>query len=135
MLADAHFSFYIEHRRASGLTKEELKRLPLRDCYMYGTSTANIRIESFWNGMIRRQTGPWLQYFHYLQAHGFYSSDLIADQVILLFIFIPILRHEIHTFVLMHNDHRIRRQDGRINHIPDRPNTLYQPQDGEPEYG
>jgi hypothetical protein len=34
--------------------------LKLRDCYMFGTSTANIRIESTWMRMINSQTRPWL---------------------------------------------------------------------------
>jgi len=60
LLADSHFSFYRKHKEAEGATQEELDTLRLRDCYMFGTSTANIKIESTWMRMIRSQTGPWL---------------------------------------------------------------------------
>jgi hypothetical protein len=36
---------------------------PLRDVYLFGTSTANTRIESLWNRLIIGQTERWLVYF------------------------------------------------------------------------
>ena len=60
MLADAHYSFYTEYKRGEGATEEELETLPLRGCYMFGTSTANIKIESFWRRLIGTQTAPWI---------------------------------------------------------------------------
>jgi hypothetical protein len=46
LLADAQYNFYIRHRRALGTCPEDEEALNLRECYMFGTSTANIRIES-----------------------------------------------------------------------------------------
>lgn len=60
LLADAHFTFFRKHRQAQGASSEEIKAARLRDCYMFRTSTANIRIESTWMRMIRSQTRPWL---------------------------------------------------------------------------
>lgn len=62
LLADAQYSFYVLHKRteAGGLTPEQEALLKLRDCYMFGTSTANIKIESVWMRMILHQTKPWL---------------------------------------------------------------------------
>ena len=60
LLADAHYSLYVLHKRAAGTSLEDEETLKLRDCYMFGTSTANIRIESTWMRMIRHQTRPWL---------------------------------------------------------------------------
>lgn len=42
-----------------------------------------------------------------------------------LFVFIPILRSEISTFVETWNGHRIRPQKARPNHIAGIPNELY----------
>jgi hypothetical protein len=60
LLADAHFSLYVLHKREQGLAPEAEDTLRLRDCYMFGTSTANIRIESWWMRMLKSQTRPWL---------------------------------------------------------------------------
>jgi len=60
LLADSQFSFFIKHKQALGATPEQLLSLRFRDCYMFGTSTANIKIESTWMRMIRSQTRPWL---------------------------------------------------------------------------
>ena len=60
LLADAQYSFYILNKKASGNCPEDEDTLRLRECYMYGTSTANIRIESTWMRMIQSQTKPWL---------------------------------------------------------------------------
>jgi len=59
MAADAQYSFYLQHQRLQGLSSTQVDTLPFRDCYLYGTSTANIRIESFWNQLQRQQTKPW----------------------------------------------------------------------------
>jgi hypothetical protein len=60
LLADAHYSFFRKHKEAQGASPEEIDSLRFRDCYMFGTSTANVKIESTWMRMIRSQTKPWL---------------------------------------------------------------------------
>ena len=60
LLADAHYSFFRKHKQAEGATPEEVDALQFRDCYMFGTSTANLKIESTWFRMIGSQTRPWL---------------------------------------------------------------------------
>jgi hypothetical protein len=60
LLTDAHFTFFRKHQQAQGATPEQVEVTQLRQCYMFGTSTANIKIESTWMRMIRSQTRPWL---------------------------------------------------------------------------
>jgi hypothetical protein len=60
LLADTHYSFYRKHKEAQGASPEEIDSLRFRECYMFGTSTANIKIESTRMRMIRSQTRPWL---------------------------------------------------------------------------
>jgi len=60
LLADAHYSFYTEYKRSQGLTDEQLAAIKPHHCYMFGTSMANIRIESVWQRMIAAQTADWL---------------------------------------------------------------------------
>jgi hypothetical protein len=75
LLADAHFSLYVLHKKEKGLLPEEEDALRLRDCYMFGTSTANIRIESMWMRMLRSQTRPWLVSSHYLVLRALLITD------------------------------------------------------------
>lgn len=58
LLADAHYSIYVLERKAKETCPENENSIRLRNCYMFGTSTANIRIESTWMRMIRSQTKP-----------------------------------------------------------------------------
>jgi hypothetical protein len=66
-----------------------------------------------------------MEYFQFLITEGLYESDLIADRVILQFVFMPILRQELHGFVEDHNAHRIRADHKRPDHVHGRPNDLY----------
>lgn len=60
LAADAHYSFYLLNLKALGICPDDEDTVPLHNCYMFGTSTANIKIESTWMRMIRHQTRPWL---------------------------------------------------------------------------
>jgi hypothetical protein len=45
--------------------------------------------------MISSITEQWILFFFILQADGWFREDLTGDQVILVFIFMPILRDTI----------------------------------------
>ena len=64
-------------------------------------------------------------FFRYLQTHGLYESDVLEDRVVFLFVFVPILRSEINTYVDTWNEHQIRPQKHRANHVAGIPNELY----------
>ena len=59
---------------------------------------------------------------------------MLEDRVVFLFVFVPILRDEIATFVEIWNEHRIRAQKDRPNHVAGIPNELYT-DDATPRYG
>jgi hypothetical protein len=46
LLADAYYRFYVLNKKATGTRPENEETLKLRDCYMFGTSTADLKIES-----------------------------------------------------------------------------------------
>ena len=46
-------------------------------------------------------------FFRYLQIHGLYESDVLEDYIIFLFVFVPILRSKINTYMNTWNEHRI----------------------------
>jgi len=60
LVADAQYSFFIDKCRADGVSEEALQQLPLRDCYFYGASKDNLKIERFWRGLIEGITLPWM---------------------------------------------------------------------------
>jgi len=64
-------------------------------------------------------------FFRKLQLEGFYESDVLADRIAFLFVFVPILRHELYSYVKTHNGHRIRPQLARDYHVPGKPDELY----------
>jgi len=52
LLADAHLRFFLEHRHIAGDDQSTLDTLPVTDCFWFGFSTANQRIENWWFGFL-----------------------------------------------------------------------------------
>jgi len=125
LLADAHFSFYIEAALREEWPDEEYNAVQITDCYIYGPSTRNVRIEGLWRQQRYTTTGPWISYFKSLSLIGRFQQQCIADKVVLLFVFMPIIRSELQAFVDTHNAHRIRAQRKRSHHVAGVPNELY----------
>jgi hypothetical protein len=125
MLADAHFSLFTEAALAEHWPDEEYDSLRITDCYVYGPSTRNVRIEGLWRQQRYTTTGPWIQYFKLLSLSGLFEQQSLADKVVLLFVFMPIIRSELQTFVDTHNAHPIRVQRNRSHHVAGVPNELY----------
>ncbi|KAI4211630.1 MAG: hypothetical protein LQ351_005533, partial [Letrouitia transgressa] len=106
------------------------------DCYLYGTSTANQRIEAWWGQMTHSQLFKWRDFFSLLLPEGFFSKDRIPDQIALYAVYLPLIRTEIQEFVQLWNMHRIRKQPHRPNHIAGKPYMLYfHPAEPTPNYG
>ena len=124
-LADAHLRFFLDHCHLAGDGQSTLDSLPVNDCFWFGPSTANQRMENWWLRLVAAQLEWWITHFHYLQSNGFFVPGQISDTVVLLFVFMPILRREVNAFVEMWNDHPIRKQRQLANHVPGVPNTLY----------
>lgn len=123
-----HFSLFIEACLAEQWPDDEYQVLQPSHCYIYGKSTQNIKIEFIWRQQRFQCTDPWIDYFKALQAQDLYRQDLLADQVVILFLFMPILRRELTAFVSTHNTHPIRAQKNRSQHVPGVPNELYRHQ-------
>jgi hypothetical protein len=130
LMASCHYDLYWQSCLDHGVPDEELNNLTLYDCYRYGKSTRNIRIEAMWNQMIMSITESWICYFSWLKSIGMYSfDDFPTDKVILLYILLPIVQKEIFDWVLDHNANPIRPQKERTKHVSGIPNELYQGRD------
>jgi hypothetical protein len=141
LMAEAHYQ--LRQAASSG-------ELAFADCYYYGTSTSNQRIESWWGQMSKSQLFGWrvclpsfvaasiadpLQtHFKNLQGQGLYSADRLADKIALLAIYVPIIRSEVANFARLWNAHKIRRQKG--SSVSGQPLVLYQyPSEDVEDYG
>jgi hypothetical protein len=84
-------------------SEEQYLAVRLTDCYIYGPSTRNIRVEGLWRQQSYTTTGTWVSYFAYLKDADVYRQWEPADRIVLLFVFMPIIRQELVTFVDTHN--------------------------------
>jgi hypothetical protein len=127
LLAAIHLTFYLESLAAEGMDPDDVDDIQaLSKCYIYGKSTANIRIESTWRQIRDRVTGKWLRLFGLMEASELYLDSLVADRIVLLFVFMPLIRYELNEFVQVKNEHPIRRQRNRELHVPGIPNDLFE---------
>jgi hypothetical protein len=131
LLADCHFSLYIEAALREQWAEAEYEAIRISDCYIYGPSTRNVRVEGLWRQQRYQATGPWLSFFRSLQQADLYRQHQLADRIAFLFIFMPILREELTTFVNVHNAHPIRAQKNRAQHLAGAPNELYRSRPGQ----
>ena len=111
-------------------------QMTFRDCYMYGTSTANQRIESWWAQLTKSLLGKWIRYFRTLRDTNQYSKDILADRLAILAVYLPSIRTEVTHYVDKCNTHNLRRQPHRPKSIHGKPYGLfYHPKDGIKNYG
>ena len=66
-----------------------------RECWMYGKSTANQRIESWWAQLYKKVIKRWLEFFDRMRGEGSFAKDAPADKIALLAIYMPIIRNEV----------------------------------------
>jgi hypothetical protein len=137
MMADAHY--YLYHTAClhdDTISDKAFDSICFADCYLFGKSTGNVKIEGLWGQLIVGQTEQWMLYFpRKLEAEGWWRDDLACDTVILLYIFIPIIRGEIFNWVADKNTAPIRPQRHRSQHISGIPNDLYRGSDNAPRQG
>ena len=92
-VAAAQFRLFIEHAfKEPGWSDAEYEALSLSDCYVYGPSTANVRIESLWSLLRRQTTGKWIRLFTFMRKCDLYREEQHADLIAFLFVFMPLIR-------------------------------------------
>ena len=107
------------------LRRHDKPELPFRKAYIYGPSTHNVKIESWWRLLSKAQTEQWKQLFGNLSARGFFNGSWY-DVTALQYIYMQVIREQIAVFVEAHNNHRIRNQDKTRPYLPTgRPFQLY----------
>jgi hypothetical protein len=74
MMADAHYRLRTAAFLRDGGTGQESEELSITDVWAYGTSTLNVRIESWWGQLAGSETNRWrvsntLQISFQVQTH------------------------------------------------------------------
>ncbi|XP_049334426.1 uncharacterized protein LOC125801673 [Astyanax mexicanus] len=83
--------------------------------FVYGCSTANQRIESWW-GILRKQAGQfWMDIFQTLRDDGHFSGDFL-DKNLIQFCFLNLIQEELDEVVRTWNSHLIRPRRGQGTH-------------------
>lgn len=129
-IGDAHLELSRRVQRrlaASGELEGEVppQELAFEDCFHYGTSKMNSRIEGWWAQMAKSTSRRILHYFQELRERREFVEKDIVDQISFLAIYMPLLREELDVFVSQWNKHRIRRQSQNEGVISGIPNLLY----------
>jgi hypothetical protein len=78
------------------------------DCWKYGRSVQNQKIECFWSQFLNQHSGRWREIFHDLEWSGLWQYDDEIDKIALLYIYMPILRAELTIFRQEYNQYPIR---------------------------
>lgn len=125
LAGDAQLAMFTQAAMSEGWSEEEVASITISDCFIWGPSVHNVKIEGLWRQLRDIQTGKWRSLFLLLQKCGLYRGDEV-DKVILLFIFMPLIRAELIEFVNDHNAHPIRRQSKREYHVAGVPDELYE---------
>ncbi|EED21277.1 hypothetical protein TSTA_085080 [Talaromyces stipitatus ATCC 10500] len=98
LLAAAHHALYKKHYSDSNIS----------DCYWYGTSTSNQRIEAWWSQMPKSVLFRWRDYFQRLVEDRLFAHNNAAGRIAILAVYMPLFRQEICNYVRIWNVHRIR---------------------------
>ena len=92
--------------------------------FIYGHSTANQRIESWWSQLFKSMTSWWITFFKDMVVNGLFDIFLNLHLQCLRFCFFGVLQHELDEIKSPWNSHRIRHI--KNSNSPDgRPDVLY----------
>lgn len=118
-MARAHWEISSKKR-----CRDDGQPLQFEDCYRFGTSRANVRIESWWNQLTRTMLDKWRSFFWELNNTGLFVKDDLVDRIAFMTIYVPIIREEVFEFTRLWNTHKIRKQK-RESHVSGIPWILY----------
>ena len=92
--------------------------------FLTGKSTANQRIESWWNQLRRNAAGFWTILFKEMRDKGIFNNANFLHVESLRYCFGPAIQMELNLVRKEWNRHKIRKQRGR-EVVPGKPNMLF----------
>lgn len=98
--------------------------------FMYGRSTSNQRIESWWSILRRGCSEWWISFFKDMRDSGLFDDSNAIHRQCLRFCFMGVLQKELHKVATLWNTHRIRKNTN-IESPAGRPDVNYFIQSGD----
>ncbi|KAG8674007.1 hypothetical protein FPOAC1_007326 [Fusarium poae] len=123
LMAGAHY--YLSQAQVRKRNNTTLDQVQFDDVWIYGKSTHNEKIESWWLRLSKGRAKFWREYFSIITAEGQFSHDYLSDRIAILYLYMPIIREELTEFVRIWNVHYIRKQANRPHVNPGQPWNLY----------
>ncbi|CAM4464485.1 unnamed protein product [Leuciscus chuanchicus] len=90
--------------------------------HMYGTSTANQRIESWWSFFRRQRTQFWIELFSDLRERHLFNGSH-EHKCLLRYVFLSILQKDFDEYRQLWNNHTIRPRQSRCH--SGKPEAMY----------
>ncbi|KAI1808179.1 hypothetical protein F4811DRAFT_572075 [Daldinia bambusicola] len=116
LLAAAHWAFVRE-----AYSNQDGSSVEFGDCFYYGRSMDNTRIEAWWAQVQKSCLTRWGVVFARMEHERLWICDKLACEIALLAVYVPVMRKEIEIFVHRWNKHSIRGQPNRANSVRGRP--------------
>ena len=96
----------------------------LDDCFLYGKSTANQRIEAWWSILRRQEADWWICLFMDMEEKGLLNIHDAAQMECLRFCFSSIFQSELHKIAILCNLHHISSKK-HFQSVSGKPDVLY----------
>ncbi|PNH38462.1 hypothetical protein VD0002_g10272, partial [Verticillium dahliae] len=97
----------------------------LSSCHIWGPSTSNQRIESWWEKLLKGVSQRWIAFSHELIDSGLFQTNRLAHQIAVYALYGPMIHQEVADFTEMWNGLRIRPQRNREHLVAGIPMDLY----------
>jgi hypothetical protein len=116
---------------AENRDREGHQQLLFKKAFSWGTSTRNIRIERWWKSLATSALNEFREYFQSLSNARLFDN-VCPDRIAIRYIYMPLIRERLVTFMEIHNIHVIRKQRFRSHYLPTgKPRILFEyPQHG-----
>ena len=78
------------------------------ECYVYGRSVHNQRIECYWSQFITQWAARWQEIFKDIESNGHFFKDNHVDQMVMVYVFMPIIIEEVEIHRRLYNAYPMR---------------------------
>ncbi|KAI2625547.1 hypothetical protein GGS21DRAFT_493591 [Xylaria nigripes] len=95
------------------------------DCFHYGRSMDNTRIEHWWSQLLKTCLMRWIVLFERMEHRRLWIHGDEVCEIAFLSVYMPVIRQEITFFIRRWNSHKIRAQPNRANCVKGRPFENY----------
>lgn len=79
------------------------------NCFKYGKSTRNQRIEALWSRLMKFILAWWIDFFQNMEYLGLLDISSNIDEALIQFCFLPVIQAELNEFIKTWNLRRVRK--------------------------